>query len=82
MPAFKEEFGIDRMKTRWERNKNKERMSKESEFFLCYLKQVISLLLKTVLDGKQRKVLKIVTKVAETALQLRTQKTEIRGEKH
>ena len=86
MPTFKEEFGIDRMKTRWERNKNKERKSNKSEFFLCYLKQVISLLPKTVVDGKQGKVLQIVTKVAEykeveRGLQFRIQKTKIRGEK-
>ena len=58
----------------------------KGEFFVYNLMQVILLLLKTVLDEKQGKVLKIVNKVAEykeveKGLQYRIQKTKIWGEK-
>lgn len=58
----------------------------KGEFFVYNLMQVILLLLKTVLDEKQGKVLQIVNKVAEykeveKRLQFRIQKTKIWGEK-
>lgn len=58
----------------------------KGEFFVYNLMQVILLLLKTVLDEKQGKVLQIVNKVTEykeveKGLQYRIQKTKIWGEK-